>query len=745
MFTNEKRLSLLDIKNVDKDQYIDGTKLKIMHQNLQPKQTHIRFDNGIPTIVSITQKISGPSSKIVFELHQLYDDKDIDIVLEFLEMLEKKFCDHCIKVENGYNELAELHDIIQSVHKVLVDFDKSQRDEKCKKCSPLTKEEAKEMRVILTATVEIFEKKRGDLYERFVKSHDFIEIITAMESNGKDHYFKDCLEAYVLQSINYDKLVKEIALERSRITDYGEKNEEFQILGSLQSRYDGVPLKSLENIKKSLNEFKEKFINKLRLLILQIQSYCGSGVQNDFSISFDNVSCFYCPFWPDAAKEWKTRKRKWPSHEHIEDIVKLGTYLVSKQSDQGINHILDWRWSFSSAEIALAKIRTRRMKYVYFIFKSMFYQYFKDIPGCVVSLPSYIAKTCMFHLLEQYHKSWWDEISVTRAVLYLFKYLQRSLESGNLSHYFITDINLLASLPDITIQKALELVSKIYANPTQYFRFNSKRLLIIESIFQEMNNISKGYENSSIVSSQLERFDYVTSLYEDLLVHKALMTRCKLLNQYYGLLVNKEIEEKALSKMQHLLANNDELNPEYDLASIANITYQNQLKETIHKIKLMKKDIAETLVRISHIGKLFCKKCDSCLKSLPCRSTFFNCTEGCDYDLCYSCYHGNKNTHNHTLEQTDQCSRNCYTQFDMSLYGTNPTDAFENVFAHVEVIKERVLETNVKLGFQEQKDMTKIFKQKVVRRDVNYLLERLGLKEPLREGIFKVINYTFFS
>ena len=724
---------------MDKDQYIEGTKLKIMHQNLQPKQTHIRFDNGIPTIVSIKQKINGPSSEIVFKVHQLYDDKDIDIVLEFLEMLQKKFCDHCIEVENGCDELVELHDIIQNVHKVLVDFDKSGTDEKYEKYSPLTKEEAKEMRVILTATVENFEKKRGDLCERFLESHDFTETITAMESTGKDDYFKKCVEVYVLQLLNFDKLLKENVL---KISDYGEKYEEFQILKSIESRYDAVPLISLEGIKKCLNDCKQKITKKICLLILKIQSYRGNGVQNDFSISFDNVSCFYCPFWPDAAKEWKTRKRKWPSHEHIENIVKLGTYLVSKQSDQGINHILEWRWSFSSAEIALAKIRTQRMKYVYFIFKSLFYQHFKDIPGCVVSVPSYIAKTCMLHLSEQYHESWWDEISVTRAVLYLFKYLQHSLESGNLSHYFITSINLLASLPDITIQKALELVSKIYANPTQYFRFNSKRLLIIESIFQEMNDIFQGYENSSIVSSQLQRFDYVTSLYENLLVYKALMTRCKFLNQYYGLLVHKKTEEKALSKMQHFLANNDEFNPDYDLASNVEIIYHNQLKETIRKIKLMKKDIAETLVCISHIAKLFCKKCDSCLNSVPCRSTFFNCTEGCDYDLCDSCYHSNKNTHNHTLKQTDQCSRNCYTQFDMSLYGTNPTDAFENVFAHFKVIKERALETHVKLGYHERKDMTKILKQKAVGRDMNYLLEKLGLKEPLREGIFKV-NYIF--
>ena len=169
--------------------------------------------------------------------------------------------------------------------------------------------------------------------------------------------------------------------------------------------------------------------NKIDELLDKVKEKAETECEEDEdvdAISFDNVSCFYCPYWPEIAKEWMERERYWPLQEHITSIIKAGTFIVSKPRGEGEEHALEWRWSFSSAEITIAQLRSPSMKYCYFIFKSFFYQYFKNFPGSK-SLPSYIAKTCMLHLSEQHVESWWEEVGITTAVLHLFKYLQQAL------------------------------------------------------------------------------------------------------------------------------------------------------------------------------------------------------------------------------------------------------------------------------------------------------------------------------
>ena len=68
-------------------------------------------------------------------------------------------------------------------------------------------------------------------------------------------------------------------------------------------------------------------------------------------ISFDNVSCFYYPQWPEIAKDWLTRDRQWPSKKVVKEIVAKGSYIVAKQSSPEESHRFEWRYSFSLAEI----------------------------------------------------------------------------------------------------------------------------------------------------------------------------------------------------------------------------------------------------------------------------------------------------------------------------------------------------------------------------------------------------------
>ena len=80
-------------------------------------------------------------------------------------------------------------------------------------------------------------------------------------------------------------------------------------------------------------------------------------------ISFDNVSCFYYPYWPEISEEWLKRERKWPSEDVVKKIADKGCYIVPKQSRPDEIHRLEWRYSFSLAEIKLALNRTPKTEH----------------------------------------------------------------------------------------------------------------------------------------------------------------------------------------------------------------------------------------------------------------------------------------------------------------------------------------------------------------------------------------------
>ena len=83
---------------------------------------------------------------------------------------------------------------------------------------------------------------------------------------------------------------------------------------------------------------------------------------NKVSVSFDQVPAIAVEDFPYIASEWVTRDRTWPSLSVVKDIAMSGCHIVPKPYywEEGDN-LLDWRWSFSLAEIILASYRTRKM------------------------------------------------------------------------------------------------------------------------------------------------------------------------------------------------------------------------------------------------------------------------------------------------------------------------------------------------------------------------------------------------
>jgi len=190
--------------------------------------------------------------------------------------------------------------------------------------------------------------------------------------------------------------------------------------------------------------------------------------------SIDFVPCLKLMFWPSVAAEWKTRDRMWPDHPVIESIANKCVHLVEK----AFCHVdVDWRLSFSVAEIELATRWSPAQHFVYFIFKSLFYKFIKplctDDAAADISLrtsnkkytTSYMAKTVMMWTSESFDQSWWTEADAGECLTVLLLSLQSAFQCSKLHHYFVSSLNLLEGLPDSLADRVRDKIDFILAEP----------------------------------------------------------------------------------------------------------------------------------------------------------------------------------------------------------------------------------------------------------------------------------------
>jgi len=153
-------------------------------------------------------------------------------------------------------------------------------------------------------------------------------------------------------------------------------------------------------------------------------------------ISMDVVPCLKLTFWPSVAAEWKTRDHLWPHQSVIDGIIGKGVHLVTKEF---CHKDVDWRLSFSVAEMDLATRWSPVQHFVYFVFKLLFYKFIKplsvDVAAPHVSLQvnkkylaSYTAKTVMMWTSESFDQSWWTENNAAECLTVLLLALQSAFE-----------------------------------------------------------------------------------------------------------------------------------------------------------------------------------------------------------------------------------------------------------------------------------------------------------------------------
>ena len=185
----------------------------------------------------------------------------------------------------------------------------------------------------------------------------------------------------------------------------------------------------------------------------------------------DHVFSVKCHFWPNIAAGWLRRNSKsgFPTEELKTSIMLGGVFIVPK-SYPGGNEDLDWRFSFSTAELELTKHWTDEQNLAYLIFKSIYYDqlYIPHENSVHNSISSYCLKTIMMWACEDEDEEFWTESNMMSCVSFLLYQLKMALQKSCLQHYFIDNLNLLQDVEPLFMDNIIQKVTSILQNPNRY-------------------------------------------------------------------------------------------------------------------------------------------------------------------------------------------------------------------------------------------------------------------------------------
>ena len=143
--------------------------------------------------------------------------------------------------------------------------------------------------------------------------------------------------------------------------------------------------------------------------------------------------------WPNVAKEWIKRERKWPSHEVVKKVIREGYHLVVKPPKNSGNPECDFRISFSHAEYLLSQEMNYIHRECYRYLKKCHHAYLSTQP---MSLVSFHLKTILLLTIEETDPKIWTENNRAECMMKLLLNLMEALRKKHLSHFFVKSCNL---------------------------------------------------------------------------------------------------------------------------------------------------------------------------------------------------------------------------------------------------------------------------------------------------------------
>ena len=217
----------------------------------------------------------------------------------------------------------------------------------------------------------------------------------------------------------------------------------------------------------------------------------------------DSVHGLKVPVWPKMAQEWAARRRTagWPTQELVDDIVAHGCHVVAAGHAKSVHHNLEWRFSFSQAELVLAGNLTQTQKQCYLLLKTLHLAEFKQPKGVV----SYHLKMLLFWTCEQIPQRMWTEETVGQCVVSMLDRLLHCLVCRNLPSYFIPANNLIDSIPDEVLNVVIKKVRNVRRDPVRsLLRFNLNYKYFFGPIYSDVYTIFQPVLDDAETASTLK-------------------------------------------------------------------------------------------------------------------------------------------------------------------------------------------------------------------------------------------------
>ncbi|KAL5007368.1 hypothetical protein ScPMuIL_016174 [Solemya velum] len=172
---------------------------------------------------------------------------------------------------------------------------------------------------------------------------------------------------------------------------------------------------------------------------------------------FDKLTCFNAP-WPPSAKEWlhRIRPSNYPPPDLIASTAKAGIHIVPTGHKASPYRDIEWRFSFSSAELYLVHRWPNTASKCYILLKLLKNEIGNEMPSLGKTLCSYHLKTLMFWIVEETGIKFWSEHSLVDCLLFALRRLLEWIENGYIPHYFFRDNNLFES--ETGTRKQMDLI-----------------------------------------------------------------------------------------------------------------------------------------------------------------------------------------------------------------------------------------------------------------------------------------------
>ena len=229
-------------------------------------------------------------------------------------------------------------------------------------------------------------------------------------------------------------------------------------------------------------------------------------------ISTDYVVCLPCPQWPEQAKGWTTRTRKWPDTAVVRKIARQGCHIVPKPFKPGKLRDTEFIFSFSICDKILSQYLSLNQKRCYMLFKYLFKYCIARVSR---GLTSYHCKTTFFWVCERKPSVDWKEHNVTECVKWLLETLVNYLRDRNLPHYYISENNLICEMSETSVAACIKDVESVFESPAKFvLSIAENHRLSFLSRDVSLQNLLQPLSESSSTTTKLLRGYLLTFLSE---------------------------------------------------------------------------------------------------------------------------------------------------------------------------------------------------------------------------------------